>query len=89
MYLDVAYYATANSFLKLFRRFINTHGGVKELLSDNGGNFTKAEKQLKADFEEVRLDLVAKGLRSDGVDFHWRFNPPCASHQGGGYLKES
>ena len=83
VYLDVAHTLNAQSFLMTFRRFLALYPTVQEMLSDNGSNFHSADKQLQSDFKKIDLDRVAKGLKPEGVDFRWRFNPPAASHQGG------
>ena len=83
VHLDVAGGLSTNQFLMVFRRFIAEYGPPKEMLSDNGTNFTGADKALAASFKQVDFERVASGLRPLGVSFRWRFNPPAASHQGG------
>ena len=56
-------------------------GMPKEIRSDNGGNFVKAEKDLREavrgwNQETIHTFLLAKNIR-------WIFNPPAGSHHGG------
>lgn len=84
VHLEYAYQLTTDSFLMAFRRFTSVYPSVKEMLSDNGTNFVGADPLLKAEFlEQVDFGGLAQGLRKRGVSFRWKFNPPCASHQGG------
>ena len=46
----------------VFRRFIGVYGPPKEMLSDNGTNFTGADKALAASFKQVDFERVASGL---------------------------
>ena len=83
VHLDIADNNEAEHFLMVFRRFINVYGAPKEMVSDNGGNFLKADKNLRDGLKQVDFERIAKGLRPLGVDFRWHFNPPVCSHQGG------
>ena len=42
-----------DSFILALRRFIGRHGPVRSTHSDNGGNFTGAEAELKKAFQEM------------------------------------
>ena len=83
VHLDLVNGLDAKEFLMTFRRFISVYGSPKEMLSDNGGNFTRADKELKADFKEVDFQRISDGLCPLGINFRWKFNPPRCSHQGG------
>ena len=84
VHLEVAHSLTTDSFLLAFRRFASTYPSVREMLSDNGTNFVGADHELKKEFlQKVKFRDLARGVRDDGIDFRWRFNPPAASHQGG------
>lgn len=83
VHIDVVDGLDTKQFLMAFRRFISVYGPPKEMISDNGANFTSADVELKAEFKRVNLDRIAQGLKPQGVDFRWSFNPPAASHQGG------
>ena len=84
VHLEVAHSLTTDSFLQAFRRFASSYPQVKELLSDNGTNFVGAERVMREEFlQAVKFEELARGVRNDGIDFRWKFNPPAASHQGG------
>ena len=58
-----------------------TEGKPKEIYSDNGTNFTGAERELRETLERQDQAKIYNSLRSN--DVQWSFNPPEASHQGG------
>lgn len=49
--------------------------------SDNGGNFTRGEKQLREAVTEFNQGRIHEFLLAKGVE--WIFNPPAGSHFGG------
>ena len=51
------------------------------IYSDNGTNFTGAERKLREAFQRLDQKHVCYRLWKD--DVQWFFNPPEASHQGG------
>ncbi len=53
------------------------------LRSDNGTNFTSAEKELKRALEELNHNKITQFLAHKGIK--WSFNPPSASHHGGAW----
>ena len=61
--------------------FCQPSGGPRAMYSDNGTNFTGAERELREAFERLNQKHVCNRLRKD--DVQWFFNPPEASHQGG------
>ena len=81
MHIEVAHTLEADSFICAYQRFVSRRGKPKEIFSDNGTNFTGAERELREAL--VRLDQakIYDSLRSN--DVQWSFNPPEASHQGG------
>ena len=84
VHLEIAHALTGESFLMAFRRFASTYPTVREMLSDNGTNFVRADKDLRKEFEEaIKLPEIARRLRDQKINFRWKFNPPAASHQGG------
>ena len=73
MHLQIAYSLDTASFLNAFFRMVASYGKPELMISDNGPNFTSAEKELR--------DLVLT------LDQTWikerQRNPPCGSHHGG------
>jgi hypothetical protein len=51
------------------------------MLSDNGTNFVRANRELKETHAALNHDQIQRSLIPAGVD--WKFNPPGASHFGG------
>jgi len=47
MYTEVAHTLEADSFICAYQRFVSRRGKPKEILSDNGTNFTGAERELR------------------------------------------
>lgn len=78
-----------DTFIQALRRFISVRGSPKEIWSDNGTNFTGAEKELRLAVEELNQEEIKKAMHSKGTEFHsyptskWRFQPPAASHMSG------
>ena len=83
VHLEISYSLDTDSFILALRRFIARRGQVKEIRSDNGTNFTGAEKELRVMIEgwnqaQIHEELLQKGIQ-------WYFNPPAASHHGGAW----
>ena len=80
VHLDVALDMTAESFLLLLRRFCSTWSVPKQIISDNGTNFTAAAKFLEqaSDEQIVREYCTAQSIS-------WKFIAPRAPWQGGFY----
>lgn len=80
-HLEVASSLDVSSFIHALRRFTARRGPVKILYSDNGTNFTGAERELKvalASMEQGHMQREAARM-----SITWKFNPPAASHMGG------
>jgi len=81
VHIEVAHTLEADSFICAYQRFVSRRGKPKEMYSDNGTNFTGAERELREALERLDQTKIYNGLRSE--DVQWSFNPPEASHQGG------
>ena len=77
----MAYGLDTDSFLNAFHRMANRKGLPREMLSDNGGNFVKANKELRQLVEVLDQDRIKASTANQGVT--WHFNPPAAPHFGG------
>lgn len=76
VHLELVSDATAEAFMAALRRMISRRGMIREMYSDNGGNFVKANKEIRKLFEgRVQYE------REFGI--RWHFNPPAAPHYGG------
>ena len=62
-------------FIDAFLCFQAQRPAIRHLLSDNGSNFTAADKELRAEMEAWNLS-AAPEMRLTGVQ--WTFNPPVA-----------
>ncbi|XP_065640477.1 uncharacterized protein LOC136073053 [Hydra vulgaris] len=78
--LEVAFALDAESFLNAFFRMSSRRGTLKEMISDNGGNFVLANKELRSftDSEKKRINEA-----TSHVGIKWHFIPPAAPHFGG------
>ena len=78
-----------DTFLQALRRFISNRGTPKEIWSDNGTNFTGADKEIARSIKESNQDVIQRDLHSKNVEWFscpkstWRFQPPTASHMNG------
>ena len=58
--------------------------------SDNGTNFTGAEKELRPSICNWKKETIQNEMRSKEIEweicpiYKWRFQPPAASHMIGG-----
>ena len=81
VHLEVAYSLDVDSFLSCWQRFVARRGRPKLVRSDNGTNFTGAEKELARMVEGLKSMAVDSVMSRDRIT--WKFNPPFASHMGG------
>ena len=73
-----------DSFIQALRRFMSRRGAVRQIFSDNGGNFIGAERELQKEFESMdhtKIGHFAKNKNTDWIV--WKKNVPAASHMGG------
>ena len=70
----------AKAMINAMVRFASRRPGVRSFFSDNGGNFTKAQRLLREEMETFAKmengQMEMRGLR-------WELNPPCAPRRGG------
>lgn len=83
IHLEVAHSLDTDSCISAIRRFICRRGPVAHFRSDNGTNFTGAEKELKRAIADLNHRSIEKALIHDNIK--WTFNPPAASHHGGAW----
>ena len=81
VHLEISHTLDTDSFILALRRFIARRGQVKEIRSDNGTNFTGAEKELRVMISSWNQAKIHDTLLQKGIK--WVFNPPAASHHGG------
>jgi len=83
VHLVVAHSLGTDSCISAIRRFICRRGPVAHFRSENGTNFTGAEKELKRAIAELNNKSIEKALIHDIIK--WTFNLPTASHHGGAW----
>lgn len=76
VHLELVSDATAEAFIAALRRMVSRRGMIREMHSDNGGNFVKANKEIRKLFDGRVHYEREFGLK-------WNFTPPSAPHYGG------
>ena len=69
---------SADAFINTLRRFFARTGQPAKIVSDNGTNFTAAEKELNRHFD---ADVTRQFYANHQIE--WTFNPAYAPHFGG------
>ena len=89
IYIEDASSLEADVFIQALRRFISNRGCPKMIWSDNGTNFTGAEKELRQSICNWKKETIQNEMRSKEIEWEicaiskWRFQPPAASHMSG------
>ena len=81
VHLELAFGLDTDAFLNAFYRMVNRRGLPQEVVSDNGGNFVGAEKELQELAKKLDEDKIQRSVANKGIK--WHFNPPLAPHFGG------
>ena len=81
VHLELAFGHDTDAFLNAFYRMVNRRGLPQEVVSDNGGNFVGAEKQLRELAKNLDEDKIQRSGTNKGI--RWHFNTPLAPHFGG------
>ena len=69
------------SFLAALSRFESRRGTPKKIFSDNGTNFTGADRELRSMVESFNQKKIHERCLRKNIQ--WHFIPPSASHMGG------
>ena len=72
---------STESLLMAMDRFMSRRGRPQKIVSDNGGNFVRANMVIAEEINAWNQRQVEEFLLQKGVA--WKFNPPYASHFGG------
>ena len=80
-HLEMSFSLDTESFLMAFSRFVKRRGVPSTMVSDNGTNFTAAERELREAVQELDRAKISR----DGVHrgTQWKFQPPRSPHFGG------
>ena len=81
VHIEVAHELSADSFLMAFHRFVARRGKPSVVYSDNGTNFTAAEKELQEEVAAINNERVEQDMLVEAIE--WHFLPPYAPHMGG------
>lgn len=81
VHLEAVMGMDAESFIDAYKRFTARRGNVDTMFSDNGGNFVKADKELRSAVESWQSTKVQNFVNLRHTN--WKFIPPFAPHQGG------
>ena len=81
VHVEIAYSLDTASFLNAFARMVARRGKPEVMISDNGTNFTSAERELRDLVSTLDQTQIKEQVAHDGIQ--WRFNPPGGSHHGG------
>ena len=81
VHLELAFGLDTDAFLNAFYRMVNRRGLPQEIVSDNGGNFVGAEKELQELAKKLDEGKTQRSVANKGIK--WHFNPPLAPHFGG------
>ena len=74
VHLEVAYSLDTASFLNAFSRMVARRGKPEVMISDNGTNFTSAERELRQLVSTLDQTRIKEQATNDGVQ--WRLTPP-------------
>jgi hypothetical protein len=81
VHLEIAFSMDTDSFLNSFYRMASRRGLLNEVISDTGGNFIGANKELKDLVKQLDVKKIQNSTVNKAVK--WHFNPPYAPHFGG------
>ena len=79
--MQISFKMDTDSFLSAISRMASRRGIPEVMFSDNGGNFVKADKELKDLVNQVDQEKIKQTKANRGVQ--WSFNPPGAPNCGG------
>ena len=83
VHIEVAHSLDTDSMINALRRFISIRGCLEQLRSDQGTNFTSAERELKEAIEGWNQQKIYSFCGQKIIE--WIFNPPATSHMGGNW----
>lgn len=81
VHLEAVMSLSAEAFLTAYKRFVARRGTCEYMYSDNGTNFVRANKELRAAVNSWKDKNVQDYVGWNGTK--WTFITPSASHQGG------
>ncbi|XP_055643157.1 uncharacterized protein LOC129779607 [Toxorhynchites rutilus septentrionalis] len=82
VHLEVAYDLSTKSCIACLRRFVCRRGAPLEIYSDNGRNFSGADRVLRDQIQQIEQHLASTFTNTETK---WLFIPPSAPHMGGSW----
>ena len=86
VHLEVSCTLDTDSFINALQRLTARRSKPSEIRSDNGSNFVGGLRELRQAVGEWNQQRISNHLLQSNIK--WVFNPPGASHMGGGCLGE-
>ncbi len=86
IHLEVAPSLDTDACVNAIRRFVCRRGHVSVIRSDNGTNFTGAEKELREALQNLNQATIQEEMLKREIQ--WIFNTPGASHHGGAWERQ-
>ncbi|XP_063370775.1 uncharacterized protein LOC134659099 [Cydia amplana] len=84
VHLELVSDLSSESFLAALRRMSARRGAPRHIFSDNGTNFTKANKAIKREYEEITASLDESFFKAiSDMNISWHFNAPSWPSAGG------
>lgn len=84
IHLEAVTDLTADAFIAAFRRFVARRGTVKNIFSDNGTNFVRANKILLENVDLAKNEFNEKICNElTNLKTTWHFSPPGGPHFNG------
>ena len=75
VHMEIAHSLDNHSMISALRIFISICGYPEQIRSNQGSNFTKADKEVKEAIEEWKYHKINNFCRQKKIE--WIFNPPC------------
>ena len=81
--LDIVEAMDTDTFIRSLRRFVARRGLPLEIWSDNHATLKRANKELTTLWKMMDKKKIEDVPEFKHIEFHWKFIPPKAPHQGG------
>ncbi|XP_065081379.1 uncharacterized protein LOC135703953 [Ochlerotatus camptorhynchus] len=82
VHVEVAFDLSTKSCIACLRRFVCRRGAPLEIYSDNGRNFSGADRVLRDQIQRIEQDAATTFTNAETK---WLFIPPSAPHMGGSW----
>lgn len=83
VHIEVVNTLDTSSCILAIRNFMARRGTPREFFSDNGTNFTSAEREIREAVKDVDRNELVRNFTTTTTK--WNFNPPSSPHMGGAW----